>query len=52
MAPKKLSGFVNVYADGRCDGDVFNSKLHADELQCEERIACIDLSQLEEGRGL
>ena len=52
MAPKKLRGFVNDYAihaptwhstRGAADMD-FNTK--------ENRTACIDLSQFEEGHGL
>ena len=51
MAHKKLSGFVNVYKGGVC-GDIFTKKEHADRLHDKKRIACIDLSQFEEGHGL
>jgi hypothetical protein len=51
MAPKKLSGFINIYEDGFC-GDVFESKHYAETLTNKKRIACIDLSQFEEGHGL
>jgi hypothetical protein len=52
--PKRMSGFVNVYDDGgsvtfwedRHSADWSSS--HSDR----NRIACIDLSQFEEGEGL
>ena len=55
MAPKKLSGFVNVYSDGR-HGTVHKTNLAADDWAEEMprdiiRLACIDLSQYEEGYG-
>lgn len=58
MAPKKLSGFVNVYS--REEGNVFTS-LHDSKDSSDDskkalngfvRIACIDLSQFDEGHGL
>ena len=58
MAPKKLSGFVNVYRDS--DGFLWFGS-HCDsvkvaarnrELEDDSRVACIDLSTIEEGHGL
>jgi hypothetical protein len=54
MAPKKLSGFVNLYDNGDVGPIIHNSKKEA---MCgrnliKNRIACIDLSQFEEGHGL
>ena len=49
MAPKKLSGFVNIYSDQtsvECP-----SRKVADSCSIN-RIACIDLSQFDEGEGL
>ena len=54
MAPKKLSGFVNIYADGIGSARYATNALArkwADESGLE-LIACIDLSQFEEGHGL
>ena len=51
MAPKKLSGFVNVYKQGACDV-IFGTKEAADEHHTRNRVACIDLSQFEEGHGI
>lgn len=52
MAPEKLSGFVNVYKNGIC-GNVSKTKALADlYAKTKQRIACIDLSQFEEGHGL
>ncbi len=51
MATKKLSGFVNVYKTHVCDIN-FGTKKSADEHHTRNRIACIDLSQFEEGHGL
>ena len=51
MAPKKLSGFVNVYDDGRT-GFTNDTRKECDETCREGRIAVIDLSQFEEGHGL
>ncbi|MEE8288938.1 MAG: hypothetical protein V3R25_05950 [Nitrosomonadaceae bacterium] len=56
LAPKKLSGFVNIYGEGsnlitnhecRTDADK-----HVKDHAVLVRTACIDLSQLEEGHGL
>ena len=57
MAPKKLSGFVNVFA---CEGGSLltaphNTRENADTFIVENslyRVACIDLSTIEEGHGL
>jgi len=56
MAPKKLSGFVNVYDDGR-HGTVHKTRTAADEWAEDMprdciRLTCIDLSKFEEGHGL
>jgi len=52
MAPKKLSGFVNVYADG-LTGHIFKtSKECKKQAEGMVVVACIDLSQFEEGHGL
>lgn len=51
IAPKKLSGFVNVYKQGACDV-IFGTKEAADEHHTRNRVACIDLSQFDEGYGL
>lgn len=49
MAPKQLSGFVNYYNNG--DISRYETKIIADRFNgC--RVACIDLSQHEEGEGL
>lgn len=50
MAPKKLSGFVNIDTDGFVD--LHLTKDDADASENNDRIACIDLSQFEEGYGL
>jgi len=55
MAPKKLSGFVNVYDDGR-HGTVHKTKTAADEWAEDMprdciRLTCIDLSQFEEAHN-
>lgn len=57
MAPKKLSGFVNVYPSGT--GQIHLTKSRANGIangiantDREKRLACIDLSQFEEGHGL
>jgi hypothetical protein len=59
MAPKKLSGFVNIYDDKEASIHVHNSKNSANEYARKvyrqigyKRVACIDLSQHEEGAGL
>lgn len=49
MAPKKLSGFINVYADS---ANIYKTKDEADEKSAYDRTACIDLSQFEKGHGL
>jgi hypothetical protein len=49
MTPKKLSGFVNVYSYGSSS---FTSRAAADNDDSRGRLACIDLSQFEEGHGL
>ena len=53
MAPKKLSGFVNVYEGGMI-GNMYSTAKDAHESASDsrDRLACIDLSQLEEGHGL
>ena len=52
MAPKKLSGFVNLYKDNR-GVIIHRTKYAADEFAFKpDRIACIDLSQYEEGEGI
>ena len=52
-APKKLSGFVNIYEDGMI-GNMYSTAKDAHESASDnrDRIACIDLSQFEEGYGL
>ena len=51
MAPKKLSGWVNIYPN--LAGPFFyESKGDADRCASIDRIACIDLSQYNEGDGL
>ena len=53
MAPKKLSGFVNVYANRYQPSPIHPTRESADE-HCEpsNRLACVDLSQFDEGHGL
>ncbi len=51
MAPKQLSGFVNVYNNGRT-GFINDTRKDCNETCREGRIACIDLSQFDEGHGL
>ena len=52
MAPKNLSGFANVYSDGH--SIIFHhTKEEADKSdKYNNRVACINLSQFEEGHGL
>lgn len=53
MAPKKLSGFVNVWSNG--SATAYRLKSQAEECNNtsgEKAVACIDLSQFEEGHGL
>lgn len=55
MAPEKLSGFVNLNKNGLglvVPAGAFSTKALADQCAGKKRIACIDLSQLEEGCGL
>ena len=54
MAPKKLSGFVNVYEDGDVGQVAHRTKKSAVFCRSDTKtcIACIDLSQFEEGHGL
>ena len=52
MAPKQLSGFVNVYSGIQNTYNVYDTKAKADSLAGSLRSACIDLSQFEEGHGL
>lgn len=49
MAPKKLSGFVNVYPSS---SDIFSNRQSADNMAYTGRIACIDISQFDERHGL
>ena len=53
MAPKKLSGFVNVYDNRYQPSPIHLTRELADE-HCEPstRLACIDISQFNEGHGL
>jgi hypothetical protein len=51
MAPKKLSGFVNVYDDGLVVL-IQETSQECGTAYRDGRIACIDLSQFEEGHGL
>ncbi|PHS02420.1 MAG: hypothetical protein COA78_21100 [Blastopirellula sp.] len=54
MAPKKLSGFVNIYIPHGED-EVFTvhcERRHADKVAGSSRVACIDLSQFEQGYGI
>jgi len=53
MAPKKLSGFINIYASRYCESPIHATREVADnESNKTTRLACIDLSQFEEGHGL
>ena len=53
MAPEKLSGFVNVYASTNMPSVIHETKEEADNhANISKRLACIDLSQFEEGHGL
>jgi hypothetical protein len=54
MANKKLSGFINAYKNGHVDDTTHETKEVARISSCKTdiRIACIDLSQFEEGHGL
>lgn len=51
--PKPLKGFVNIYYDGYKSSPTHGTKEIADE-KCNPitRLACIDLSQFNEGEGL
>ena len=50
LKPKKLSGFINIYKNHSSSG-IFTKEEYADD-NMSERIACIDLSQFNEGEGL
>ena len=50
MAPKTLSGFVNVYPNSVESG--YSTRYDADCFALKDRIACIDLSQFNVGDGL
>ena len=58
MAPKKLSGFVNVYRNG--EGDVYLGSIRNTEEECRldirqathKVLMHLDLSQFDEGHGL
>ena len=55
MAPKKLGGFVNVYNDLSNPFSLHANKMEANtvnNMTGVDRIACIDLSQFDEGHGL
>ena len=53
MEPKKLSGFVNIYPERSfSESRAYNSRKHADINASSGRIACIGLSQFDEGHGL
>ena len=54
MAPKKLSGFININNNDRCVWTTgpFKTKSAAKGSSGNNRIACIDLSQFDEGHGL
>jgi hypothetical protein len=52
MAPKQLSGFINVYNGIQNTYTLYDTKAKADSLAGSLRSACIDLSQFEEGHGL
>lgn len=52
MAPKNLSGFVNIYDNDSCTYSVHSDRRTADKLAGSKRTACINLSQFEEGYGL
>lgn len=55
MAPDKLKGFVNVYTDTSANFkflDAYVTRNEADICAETGRIACIDLSQFNEGEGL
>ncbi|URC15376.1 hypothetical protein JLT2_8 [Paraglaciecola Antarctic JLT virus 2] len=49
MAPKKLSGFIDVYKNGAV---VFRQHKNAASSNEQARVLCIDLSQHEEGEGI
>ena len=48
--PKRLSGFLNVYP--RSVAPSYATREDADEYAADTRLACIDLSDFEEGHGL
>jgi len=51
MAPKKLSGFINIYTDNTI-GVIHRTRGSANYNCTRERSACIDLSQHDEGEGI
>ena len=52
MAPKKLSGFVNVYVSGELSSMFETEKEAGSGSNSIGRVACVDLSQFDEGHGL
>ena len=52
MAPKQLSGFINEYAIHTPTWHSTREAADMDFKTKEKRLACIDLSQFEEGHGL
>lgn len=50
LKPKKLSGHLNYFKNGVVEG--WKTREDADKFASEDRVACIDLSQFEEGEGL
>jgi len=55
MAPKKLSGFVNVYSNNFYHSTIHKTRMEAntqDNRTSTHRLACIDLSHYEEGEGI
>jgi hypothetical protein len=52
MAPKKLSGFINDYVNHSPTWHSTREAADMDFNTKEKRLACIDLSQFEEGYGL
>lgn len=49
MVPNQLGGFVNLYAHKSPTGHKYRADADKDNIG---RVACIDLSQFEEGHGL
>ena len=54
MAPDKLKGFVNIYSNSQntCHDNCEAAMMYTKNKPLLSRIACIDLSQFEEGEGL